>query len=193
MESRTIIAGMAVVMAAMIGMIVGGGLIYLVGIGQSTHVVEVVERPIYVDRNFTTVIVRNITYEQESPVRLEEPSTTSSTTSSTVTSSTMARRSNAVMFGLFNPADLDTDGLGQFVVNRSVGMRIKTVDGSNRWSDEGVGYQLFWIERQDARLYLEQMSYDSNVEGVYAVGRNSTMLMRLKAGDLDWTGFYRQG
>jgi hypothetical protein len=104
----------------------------------------------------------------------------------TTTTTTLIHRINpAGLYGLYNPDQMSTDHLGQFIVNRSTGMRLRTVDGSNKWSEGNYGYQEFWVERQEARLWLEQMEYDDTIEGVYRVNQDG-VYKRLKLSDLEW-------
>ena len=99
------------------------------------------------------------------------PKTT--TTSSSTTTSTI--RISVASGWLYNGGDLDTDGLGLFYINKSVGVRFKTVDGSGKWSDMTT-YQMIPIELSEARYFLTHPDYFADAEGVYRLVGNDTFI-----------------
>ena len=88
-----------------------------------------------------------------------------------VTTTTIARKSIASGW-LYDPVDTDTDGLGQWWINKSFDVSLRTYDG--KWS-HSTTYKLINVEKAEARYYFNNMD-EEDVEGVYHQGSNNTLI-----------------
>ena len=98
----------------------------------------------------------------------------------TTTSTTFKRLSTAPMYGLYNPMDA-IDYEGTFLINRSVDVTLRTVDGSDRVS-RGTSYRLEPVTPAEARYYANNIG-DQGVEQVLYQLPNGTITI---VGSLNW-------
>ena len=102
--------------------------------------------------------------------RLKEQTTTTSISTTT----TIKRLSTAPMYGLYNPFEA-TNFDGQFLVNRSVEMTLKAIDGSGKWS-HGISWRMDPVTPAEARYYSNNIG-DSGVEEVWYQSPDGNMTL----------------